>query len=312
MRMPAVTAIVRVAPIVALEIGLSAAFAAPRAVVAQASSEPQSSVRFTVRNAGKSSPGDVIVFSVVASGPLERASVEVFDHVIPMWSTATGTRWTALVGIDVERRPGRYPAIVRGLSATGEPAMTRASVTVSGKVFGTRRLLVDPKFSEPPASERPRIEQEARHLAAVFSAASTARYWNAPFETPVAAPTSSRFGVRSVFNGMPRSRHNGVDFAIGPGAQVHAPAAGRVVLAEALYFTGNTVIIDHGQGLYSLLAHLERAAVREGDSLDRGDVVGSVGATGRATGPHLHWSVRLQGARVDPLALVDRTRSLPH
>ena len=310
MRMPAVTAIVRVAPIVALEIGLSAAFAAPRAVVAQASSEPQSSVRFTVRNAGKSSPGDVIVFSVVASGPLERASVEVFDHVIPMWSTATGTRWTALVGIDVERRPGRYPAIVRGLSATGEPAMTRASVTVSGKVFGTRRLLVDPKFSEPPASERPRIEQEARHLAAVFSAASTARSWSAPFETPVAAPTSSRFGVRSVFNGMPRGRHNGVDFAIGPGAPVRAPAGGRVVLAEALYFTGNTVIVDHGQGLYSLLAHLERTAVREGDSLDRGDVVGSVGATGRATGPHLHWSVRLQGARVDPLALVDRTRSL--
>ena len=172
------------------------------------------------------------------------------------------------------------------------------------------RLLVEPKFSEPPASERARIAAEARRLGALFSASAAERYWRPPFQAPVGARASSPFGVRSVFNGQPRSRHNGVDFASPAGDPVHEPGAGRVVLAEPLYFTGNTVIIDHGQGLYSLLAHLERMVVKSDDVVARNDIVGYVGATGRATGPHLHWTVRLQGARVDPLLLVSRTRAL--
>jgi murein DD-endopeptidase MepM/ murein hydrolase activator NlpD len=299
----------RCASIAALGIGLSSALATPRNIGAPLSISTPPTVGLTVRVAARTaSPGDVSVLSVVASGPLEQARVDVFDHLVPMWSTGDHLRWLALIGVDVETRPGRYPVIVRGLSTTGEPTIARAALAVTSKVFGTRRLLVDPKFSEPPASEMLRIEREARRLAAVFSAASGERYWNTPFEPPVAAPASSPFGVRSVFNDVLRSRHNGVDFASAAGAPVRAPGSGRVALVEALYFTGNTVIIDHGQGLYSLLAHLERALVRDGESLARGDVLGYVGATGRATGPHLHWSVRLQGARVDPLLLVRRTR----
>jgi murein DD-endopeptidase MepM/ murein hydrolase activator NlpD len=295
--------VLRLAPLVALEVELLGGLGTPRGVGAPASALrlPEVSVRVAERAA---SPGDVIVLDAVASSPLEEARVDVFDHVIPMWSTGDPSRWEALVGVDVETRPGRYPAIVRGLSARGEPtATTHVALTVTRKVFGTRRPRVDPRFSEPPASEMPRIEREARRLNALFSAATAARYWNWPFEAPVADPPSSPFGVRSVFNGVPRSRHNGVDFGSPRGTPVHAPAAGRVALAEPLYFTGNTVIIDHGQGLYSLLAHLERAVVHSDDSVVRGDVIGFVGATGRATGPHLHWSVRLQGARVDPLSL---------
>ncbi len=267
----------------------------------------QPALRVTMRPA---TPGDVVVLTVSASQPLQQARVDVFDHVIPMWSAGSPSRWTTIVGVDVETKPGRYPVIVRGFSAEGEPFVTRASLTVAGKVFGTRRLLVDPRYSEPPPSERARIAREAQRVAAIFSGASGPRYWQSAFEAPVVASPSSPFGVRSVFNGQPRSRHNGVDFASGRGDRVHAPAGGRVVLAEPLYFTGNTVIIDHGQGLYSLVAHLERAVVAEDDTLARGDLVGFVGATGRATGPHLHWSVRLQGARVDPLLLVARTRDL--
>jgi murein DD-endopeptidase MepM/ murein hydrolase activator NlpD len=297
--------------IVALEVGLSGAFNSPRDIDVPSSVSPPAAVRITARVAGHpASPGDVIVLDVAASSPLEQARVDVFDHLIPMWSTGDRSRWEALIGIDVETRPGRYPAIVRGLSVGGEPTTTHVTLTVTRKVFGTRRLLVDPRFSEPPASEMPRIEREAQRLNALFSAVTGARYWNWPFEAPVAARASSPFGVRSVFNGVPRSRHNGVDFASLPGAPVHAPAGGRVALAEPLYFTGTTVIIDHGQGLYSLLAHLERAVVQSDDSVARGDVIGFVGATGRATGPHLHWSVRLQGARVDPLSLVSLQRPL--
>jgi murein DD-endopeptidase MepM/ murein hydrolase activator NlpD len=114
----------------------------------------------------------------------------------------------------------------------------------------------------------------------------------------------SGFGVRSIYNGEPRAPHNGADFASPLGTPVSAPGGGRVVLAESLYFTGRTVVIDHGLGLVSLLAHLSRIDVREGTDVVTGAQIGLVGATGRVTGPHLHWTVRLQGARVDPLSLI--------
>ena len=115
---------------------------------------------------------------------------------------------------------------------------------------------------------------------------------------------NSAFGTRSIYNGQPRSAHGGADFPSPAGTPIHAPNAGRVVLAANLYYTGNTVVIDHGLGLYSLFAHLSRIDVAEGASVDRGFVVGLVGATGRVTGPHLHWTVRAGGARVDPMAVI--------
>ncbi len=124
------------------------------------------------------------------------------------------------------------------------------------------------------------------------------------------APVNSNFGLRSVFNGQPRSPHAGVDFAAPTGTSVRAPGAVRVVIADDLFFTGNTVVIDHGFGLFSFLAHLSAIDVARDEVVARGAPVGMVGATGRVTGPHLHWSVRLNGARVDPLSLVAVTERL--
>src|SRR5439155_9005000 len=121
---------------------------------------------------------------------------------------------------------------------------------------------------------------------------------------PVAEPANSAFGTRSVFNGKPRNAHSGADFLSPAGTPIHAPNAGRIAVARSLYFSGNTVIIDHGLGLFSLLAHLSAIDVREGDQVEAGQVLGRVGATGRVTGPHLHWAVRAGDARVDPLALL--------
>jgi murein DD-endopeptidase MepM/ murein hydrolase activator NlpD len=115
---------------------------------------------------------------------------------------------------------------------------------------------------------------------------------------------NSSFGTRSIYNGQPRSPHSGADFLSPAGRPVKAPNAGRIVLAASQYFTGNTVIIDHGLGLFSLLAHLSEIDVELGDTVAPGDVVGKVGATGRVTGPHLHWTVRVNNARVDPLSLL--------
>jgi len=120
----------------------------------------------------------------------------------------------------------------------------------------------------------------------------------------VPGAANSVFGTRSIYNGEPRSPHSGADFQGAPGTPVKAPNSGRVVLAGDLYFTGNTVVIDHGAGLFSLFAHLRAINVHEGDSVTTGAVLGELGATGRVTGPHLHWAVRITGARVDPLSLL--------
>jgi murein DD-endopeptidase MepM/ murein hydrolase activator NlpD len=149
-----------------------------------------------------------------------------------------------------------------------------------------------------------RIEREAADLQRIWRSPTGERAWTAPFVRPVPGASVSRFGTRSVFNGQPRSPHGGADFLSPSGTPIHAPNAGRVVLARDLYFSGNTVVIDHGLGLFSLLAHLSTIAAHEGDTVTAGQVVGLVGATGRVTGPHLHWAVRAADARVDPLSVL--------
>ncbi len=139
----------------------------------------------------------------------------------------------------------------------------------------------------------------------VWQSSARERLWTTPFVRPVPGEWVSRFGTRSIFNGQPRSPHNGADFLSPTGTPIHAPNAGRVALAKDLYFSGNTVIIDHGLGFFSTLAHLSAFEVREGDAVAAGQVIGRVGATGRVTGPHLHWAVRVGSARVDPMAVLE-------
>jgi murein DD-endopeptidase MepM/ murein hydrolase activator NlpD len=137
---------------------------------------------------------------------------------------------------------------------------------------------------------------------------TTPRLWSGAFLLPVDGMPNSNFGSRSYFNGRARSPHAGVDFTAATGTPIRAANHGVIVLAEPLYFTRNTVIVDYGSGLYSLFAHLSEFHVKSGDTVSPDTVVGRVGQTGRVTGPHLHWSVRLQGARVDPLSLVAATQ----
>jgi murein DD-endopeptidase MepM/ murein hydrolase activator NlpD len=124
------------------------------------------------------------------------------------------------------------------------------------------------------------------------------------FIRPVPQRANSAFGTRSVFNGEPRNAHSGADFLSPAGTPVKSAASGRVMLAKNLYYSGNTVIVDHGLGVFSMFAHLSRIDVKPGTDVTEGQVVGLVGATGRVTGPHLHWTARVSGARVDPLALL--------
>ena len=210
--------------------------------------------------------------------------------------------WHALIGIDLDTPPGVYTVRVTATSAGG-PLEQDLHVKVLAKTFPTRRLSVDDAFVNPPASARARIDAESKETGAIFASSSATRLWSA-FVRPVAQPANSAFGTRSIFNGQPRNAHSGADFLSAAGTPVHAAGAGRVRLAKDLYYSGNTVIIDHGLGVFSLFAHLSRIDVAAGDVVASDQVVGLVGATGRVTGPHLHWTVRVAGARVDPLGVL--------
>jgi len=248
-------------------------------------------------------PGEVVRLDIHSSIDLERLGVSVPWH--PVIAFRTGPRdWRALVGIDLDVPPGEYEARLDGTTAGGEHVFGSQTIHVELKEFPTRNLRVAPRFVTPPPGAEARIERERLLLGRLFRVNAPEPRWTEPFVVPIAGAVVSGFGVRSVFNNEPRAPHGGADFASAEGTPVVAPDAGDVVLVQNLYFTGNTVVIDHGVGLQSLFAHLSRMEVHEGDVVTRGQIVGAVGATGRATGPHLHWSVRLNGARVDPMSLV--------
>lgn len=268
-----------------------------------AESRPATSVKIG-HSARSLQPGEIVTLRVTTAAPVETLEAVAFGRTIPLWPRANRRTWTALVGLDVELAPGRYTVGLAGRTRDGRAIEGEHMLNVVAKRFTERRLRVDPRFSSPPPEMRERIVREAARLDSLFGATTTSLVPSVPFAAPVPQPTSSPFGARSFFNGEPRSRHNGIDFSSPDGTEIRAPAAGRVVLVDDLYFTGHTVVVDHGFGLYSLFAHMRETAAEEDADVTRGALLGWVGATGRATGPHLHWSVRLQGAKVDPTSLL--------
>ena len=280
----------------------SAALACVLAALVIAAGAAESPVRVVV-SAAPVRPGTVVAVRVVSAAPLESVTARVFDREFRFYPEDGGRVWRGLVGVDLSTEPGKYSLTVE---AKGSAPVARGLVVRPGN-FPERRITVDDRFVNPPADVLERIRREAERVDAIWAATTPARLWKR-FVMPVRGEPSSSFGKLSIVNGKPGSRHSGTDFDAAAGEPVHAPAAGRVVLAEDLYYSGNSVILDHGLGLYSALFHLSRIAVRPGDMVEPGATVGAVGATGRVTGPHLHWSVRLAGARVDPLSLVAAVR----
>jgi biotin carboxyl carrier protein len=239
-------------------------------------------------------PGELVVLTMTTPAAVDRVRVRAFDRDVEPFRV-DGRTWRALVGIDLDVKPGTYPVLVNAGSAHAS-----YDLVVTPRVFRTRRLTVNEAFVTPPPSERERIERETALLAGLWKSPAPTRLWNDAFVRPVPGEANSAFGTRSIFNGKPRNAHGGADFLSPGGTPIQAPNAGRIVLARSLYFSGNTVVIDHGLGLFSLLAHLSVIEVHEGDRVTAGQVIGKVGATGRVTGPHLHFSVYLNAAAVDP------------
>jgi murein DD-endopeptidase MepM/ murein hydrolase activator NlpD len=246
-------------------------------------------------------PGEIVVLSITVPETSDKVHVRAFDHEVAVYPDGDRA-WRALVGIDLDVKPGTYSVAVTAAGAT--TARATYDLVVKPRLFRTRRLTVNEAFVTPPPSEQERIDRDAALLAGVWNAPAGERLWTAPFVRPVPQEANSAFGTRSIFNGKPRNAHGGADFLSPAGTRIQAPNAGRIAVARNLYFSGNTVIIDHGLGLFSMLAHLSAIDVHEGDRVTTGQILGRVGATGRVTGPHLHWAVRASGARVDPLSLL--------
>ena len=210
-------------------------------------------------------------------------------------------RWFALLGIPLDTLPG--PLEIRAFSGF---TASEHSVTIRPHNYPEQRLTIkDQRKVEPDPDDLARIAREKAHtetIKAKFSITMPDTRLHAPADGRL----SSRFGLRRIFNGLPRNPHNGLDFAAPTGAPVRAPAAGTVLDTGDYFFNGNTVFIDHGQGLISAYMHLSRIDVRNGQRLQRGDILGAVGATGRSTGPHLHWTVILNNTAVNPELLLKR------
>jgi murein DD-endopeptidase MepM/ murein hydrolase activator NlpD len=182
-------------------------------------------------------------------------------------------------------------------------------IKVVEKKYPTTELKVEDKYVELSKADLARANRESQETEAIYKVVSPEPLWDEPFIIPIAGRTGTNFGHRRIFNGEPRAPHAGADLRATTGTPIHATNRGRVVLAKNLFFTGNTVILDHGLGVFSLYAHLSRIDVKKGVIVDNGQVVGLAGATGRVTGPHLHWGMKVQGARVDPFTLVSLSKS---
>ena len=226
-------------------------------------------------------------------------------RVAPKSQSAPPDIHRALLGIDLEKSAGIYDFNVIAKTADATTVSCKAAITVRSGKFTTERLKVAPNFVEPNPEQLAKAQEDGKKLRELYASITPEKLWQGKFRIPIdGATTGKNFGRRRVLNGKPSSPHTGVDIPALTGVPVHASQRGRVVLAEELYFSGNTVLIDHGLGVYTLYGHFSEIDVKPGDLVESGAVIGKVGATGRVTGPHLHWGLTIDRARVNALSIV--------
>lgn len=238
-------------------------------------------------------PGGVITFTIAAAED-DRPKVTLEGSAAMV--IREGDHWRAIVGVPLSTAPGKITIAyeTRAIKATSR------TFDVKPKKYREQRLNVEPRVVDLSPEDQARTAREQpviREALATFSDAAPSTLRLLP---PIPGPRSSSYGLRRVFNGQPRNPHTGMDIAAPTGTPIKAPADGRVVNTGDYFFNGNTVLLDHGQGLVTMYCHMSQIAVKAGDVVKAGDILGKVGATGRVTGPHLHWGVTLNRTMVDP------------
>jgi murein DD-endopeptidase MepM/ murein hydrolase activator NlpD len=253
--------------------------------------------------------GTLLLAQIRSEKPLSQVSGRWNDRDVPFWGESekehlASRAYTrqALLGVDLEKAAGRYEFTVTGQLQGGQLVNCRAMVEVKEGHFATENLTVKKQFVEPNPEQEARAAAETKRLREIYDRVTPERLWDGPFRAPLDGKfKGSNFGKRRVLNGHPGTPHGGVDFPAPTGTPVHAAQKGRVVLAEELFFSGNSVIVDHGLGIYTFYCHFSEIDTKAGDEVVAGTVLGKVGATGRVTGPHLHWGLTIERARVNAL-----------
>ena len=239
--------------------------------------------------------------------PVESMEVELSGTKVPLEIHSEGLGAEGLLGVDLQTKAGTHALIFRGRLSNGESVEVSRTVEVVVGEFETEHLTLPSNKVDLDEATLERVGRESKRLKAIWPRSSEQRLWLGAFIRPVEGPIGGLFGSKRILNGEPRSPHTGIDFRSPAGTPVKASNSGVIALVDDLFFSGKTVLIDHGQGLYTMYFHLSEIHVNLEDRVVKGENIGSVGATGRATGPHLHWGVRLGGARVSPLALLSVT-----
>jgi len=239
------------------------------------------------------------------TGLPEAKSVEGNLGGQPLTFFPYGDGYAALAGIDLERKAGKLPWRIGVIDGRGNPVRTSGTLGVRTRKFPVQRLTLPKELVDLDAPALKRVEEESKRLRTLYATITPERLWRGRFTQPVAiSDPGEGFGARRIINGQPRAPHAGVDYSADTGTQVVAANRGQVALVADHFFPGRLVVLDHGLGLFTLYFHLERVDVQEGERVERGRVIGAVGATGRATGPHLHFGAHLRQARIDPTALL--------
>ena len=241
-------------------------------------------------SAASANQGGLLLVEVRSAKPLSEVAGKWTDKDIPFWQSDAAapkgtTVWQALLGVDLEQAAGEYKFGVTEKAAGGNAVSCEASISVRAGKFATEKLAVAPNFVEPNREQEAQAAEDGKKLKAIFATVTPEKFWTGRFRVPLdGVKTGGNFGKRRVFNGQARPPHTGVDFPSPTGTPVHAAQRGRVVLAEPLYYSGNTVVVDHGWGVYTLYCHFSEIDAKVGDVVDRGAVIGKVGATGGSPG----------------------------
>ena len=251
--------------------------------------------------------GAACLFKVIATTKLAELHGKWLDHELEFESLDKGRTWVGIAGTAFATKKGQYPLDLEGKSSAGAPVRfsrkIRVAILPRKVIAAPKPLAVEGRFTSPDAETLKRIDDEKAAKTAAYKSTSDHALWSGAFVQPLDSLITETFGVRRVFNGQIQSEHHGVDFRAAPGTPVLASNSGTVVLAHELLFEGNCVILDHGQGLFTIYMHFSKFAVHEGDKVERGQKLGESGATGRVTGPHLHVSVLWRGVALDLLSL---------
>ena len=248
-------------------------------------------------------PGQPFVLSMTTDNG-GNAVVKWRGKSLPLPLDARSGQGEIILAMPLDGKEKSMPLSVSFLE-NGKPAKQNFNLKVVPKDYPTQALKVDSKFVDVSKTDSQRAEVERKRNNEVTARYTPERMWTLPFFRPVPGELSSLFGLRRVFNGQPRNPHRGLDFRAAQGDPIRAVADGVVALADDQFFAGNVVYIDHGLGLFSVYMHMSKIEVQEGDKITRGQTIGQVGSTGRATGPHLHLSLMVQGTGADPLPLLE-------